>query len=106
MLPDESHEDLTGYIYRCDTFSPKAFVSHAANVKVEQLKNIDLLPKIDLKLLITKELAPVFRGKQDELIDRFSILISVLDGRGFVSSSGSRGTRGYDYPINACICLF
>ena len=79
MLPTK-HEDLTNYVYRCDTFTPKAFVSHAANVKADLLKNIDLLPKIDLKLLVTKDLAPVFRGKQDELIDRFSILISVLDG--------------------------
>jgi hypothetical protein len=102
MLPNKEHEDLTNYIYRCDNFTPKAFVSHAANVRADKLKDIDLLPKIDLKLLITKELAPIFRGSRDELIDRFSILISVLDGKGLVTSSGSRGTRGYDYPINFC----
>ncbi len=102
ILPNKEHDELTNYIFRCDTFTPKAFVSHAVNVKAEKLKDIDLLPKIDLKLLVTKELAPVFRGRQDELIDRFSILISVLDGKGLVSSSGARGTRGYDYPINFC----
>jgi len=102
MLPNEKHEDLLKHIYRCDNFTPKAFVSHAANVKFKDLKNIDLLPKIDRKVMITKELAPVFRGSQDELIDRFSILISVLDGKGLITSSGSRGTRGYDYPINFC----
>ena len=51
----------------------------SADDKFEKLKEIDLLPKIELKLLITKELAPIFRGRQDELIDRFSILISVLE---------------------------
>ena len=102
MLPNEKHEELINYIYRCDNFTPKAFVSHAANVKFDKLKDIDLLPKIDLKVMVTKELAPVFRGSTDELIDRFSILISVLDGKGLITSSGSRGTRGYDYPINFC----
>ena len=87
------------YVYRSDKFTPKAFVSHAANVKADKLAEVDLLPRLDRKVLVTKELAPLFRGREEELQDNFSILISVLDGKGFTSDSGMRGRRGYDRPI-------
>lgn len=86
--------------YRADNFTPRSFVSHAANIQKSQLEEIDLLPKIERKTLITKELAPLFRGKTDELAQLFSILISVLDGKGLVTASGAQGTRGYDRQIN------
>lgn len=86
-------------IYRSDKFTPKSFVTHAANVKKSDLKNIDLLPKLKLKVLITKELAPILRGRETEMQENFSILISVLDGKGFTSDSGSQGTRGYKEAI-------
>src|SRR5215471_3678349 len=82
-------------IYRSDSFTTKAFVSHAANVKRAQLDKNDLLPKLKGKVLVTKELAPIFRGREDDLVERFSILISVLDGQGFTSDSGTHGRRGY-----------
>jgi hypothetical protein len=94
--------ELSKYIIRSDNFTPKSFVSHAANINSKQLGEIDLLPKIENKVLVTKELAPIFRGKKDDLVERFSILISVLDGKGLMSSSGSKGTRGYDRDINFC----
>lgn len=99
LTPDNDHEELRQHIIRVDKFTPKSFVSHAANVKANQLSNIDLLPKIENRCLITKELAPLFRGNKDDLQENFSILISVLDGRGYVSSSGVRGTRGYDREL-------
>jgi len=103
ILPDKDHkEELSKYIIRSDNFTPRAFVSHAANVTSKKLEEIDLLPKIENKVLVTKELAPIFRGKREELVERFSILISVLDGKGLISSSGSKGTRGYDRDINFC----
>jgi len=103
ILPDKNHkEELSKYIFRSDNFTPKSFVSHAANIGNKRLEEIDLLPKIENKVLIIKELAPIFRGKKEELVERFSILISVLDGKGLMSSSGSRGTRGYDRDINFC----
>lgn len=86
-------------IYRSDKFTPRSFVTHAANVKKAELKNIDLLPKLKLKVLITKELAPILRGRETEMQENFSILISVLDGKGFTSDSGSQGTRGYKEAI-------
>jgi hypothetical protein len=90
---------LADYIYRSDKFTPKSFVTHAANVKKTDLAKIDLLPKLKGKVLITKELAPIFRGRETEMQDNFSVLISVLDGKGFTSDSGSQGTRGYQEAI-------
>lgn len=90
---------LAEYIYRSDKFTPKSFVTHAANVKKADLEKIDLLPKLKSKVLITKELAPIFRGRETEMQENFSILISILDGKGFTSDSGSQGTRGYKEAI-------
>ena len=55
--------------YPSDQFTPKSFVSHSANVSRDRLASIDLLPRIRHKLLATPELAPIFRGKDDELRD-------------------------------------
>jgi hypothetical protein len=56
---------------------------------------VDLLPRIKHKVLITPEMAPVFRGKEDELAKRFAILTRVLDGQGLQTDSGTHGQRGY-----------
>ena len=90
---------LDQYVYRSDKFTPKAFVSHAASVKEAELSKIDLLPKLENKVLVTKELAPILRGREEELKENFSTLISVLDGKGFTSDTGMRGQRGYDRPL-------
>lgn len=92
-------EKLKRYVYRTDKFTPKAFVSHAANMTEEKLREQDLLPKLRNKVFVTKELAPIFRGRTEELTDNFSMLISVLDGSGFTSDSGMRGQRGYQESI-------
>jgi hypothetical protein len=94
-----SDSDLTKYVYRSDKFTPRAFVSHAANKRRADLKKIDLLPRLEDKVLLTKELAPIFRGREQEMQDNFSTLISILDGMGFVSDSGMQGQRGYDRKI-------
>jgi hypothetical protein len=88
--------DASKYLYRLDSFTPKAFVTQAANVSDEKLKEIDLLPKLTDKVLITKELAPIFRGRDEELRSNFAILTAVLDGKGHKSASGVHGTRGYE----------
>jgi len=90
---------LDQYVYRSDKFTPKSFVSHAANVQRKELENVDMLPRLRNKVLLTKELAPIFRGREEELQDKFSILISVLDGKGFTCDSGMHGQRGYSEPI-------
>ncbi|MFH1332977.1 MAG: hypothetical protein ABIH53_01935, partial [archaeon] len=67
---------LYGYdhTYLTDEFTPKAFVSHATNVKKEELSNIDLLPRIRNKVLVTPELAPLFKAPKDVLLVNFSTL--------------------------------
>ena len=98
VLPAKGTE-LEKHVYRSDKFTPKAFVTHAANVAREDLDKMDLLPQLDKKVFVTKELAPIFRGREEEMRENFSILISILDGKGFASNSGMRGKRGYERPI-------
>jgi len=81
--------------YRSDSFTTAAFVSHASNVQKSKLGSVDLLPRIKHKVLLTPELAPTFRGKEDELTKRFTTLTTVLDGRGLTTDSGTHGQRGY-----------
>jgi len=81
--------------YKTDKFTPRSFVSHSANVSKTKLSEIDLLPKIRHKTLITPELAPLFTGNEETLVDTFGILARVLDGRGYYSNSGVHGQRGY-----------
>ncbi|MGI8832369.1 MAG: bifunctional DNA primase/polymerase, partial [Nitrososphaeraceae archaeon] len=78
-----------------DNFSAKSFVSHSANVKKEGLKDIDLLPKIKNKALLTPELSPTFTKKDDDLQEVLGIMIRILDGKGYTSDSGVHGERGY-----------
>lgn len=82
--------------YRSDNFTPAAFVSHAANVRRERLPQVDLLPRLRHRVLVTPELALIFRGKEDELAKRFSVLTRVLDGQGLTTDSGTHGQRGYE----------
>src|SRR5262249_22307395 len=57
-------------------------------------------PRIREKTMVSKELAPFFAGKREELLERFATFASVLDGTGFISDSGAHGRRGYAEPIN------
>ncbi len=84
------------YLHRVDDFTPASFVSHAANRKEKHLKEIDLLPKIRDKVMLTKELAPLFRDDEKEMRQNFARLTSVLDGNGYITASGTHGKRGYD----------
>lgn len=87
--------------YISDDFTARAFVSHSTNVKREELGDIDLLPKIKNKVLITPELAPLFECPKDKLIDNFATLTRVLDGEGLNRDTGAHGHRGYcgDYKF-------
>lgn len=94
LNPDR--EETKKFVHRLDKFTPQSFVSHAANVSKEEIGKVDLLPQLKDKVLLVKELAPLFRGREDELRANFAILTSVLDGKGYVSASGVHGTRGYE----------
>jgi hypothetical protein len=81
--------------YLSDDFTPRSFVSMSANVPKEDLGEVDLLPKIKNKILLTPELAPVFEAPKDKLIDNFATLTRVLDGEGLNRDAGTHGHRGY-----------
>lgn len=90
--------DIVGSLedcYRSDSFTPKAFVSHAANIEKSKLESIDLLPRIKNKTFITPELAPLFSSKDDNLLEIIGILTRILDGKGYQKDSGVHGQRGY-----------
>ena len=82
-------------IYTSDNFTPAAFVSHASNVKREDLDKVDLLPRIRYRTLIVRELGSVFGAKDDDLMKSLGILTRVLDGEGLETDSGVHGKRGY-----------
>ena len=73
--------------YRSDKFTTAAFVTQSAKVAAGGLKKVDLLPRIKHKVLLTPDLSTIFRGKQEELAERFSTLTRVLDGQGYITDS-------------------
>ena len=87
------------YTYYTDNFSARSFVSHNTSVNREQLKEIDLLPKIKNKIFLTPELAPTFASKDDDLVQLLGIITRVVDGHGYFSNSGAHGGRGYEGPM-------
>jgi hypothetical protein len=100
LMPRDEQDKLAKFLYRSDKLTAASFVSHKADLTPEELDEVDLLPRIDGKTMLSKELAPFFSGKREELLDRFAHTASVLDGAGFISDSGSHGRRGYAEPIN------
>jgi hypothetical protein len=100
LIPEGQDDPLAKFIYRSDKLTAASFVSHRADLSPEQLKDVDLLPRIRGKTMVSKELAPFFAGKREELLERFATLASVLDGTGFIHDSGAHGRRGYDEPTN------
>jgi hypothetical protein len=78
-----------------DSFSPKGLVSHNSSLSEQQLRKVDLLPRMRNKLFLTPELSPLFGSKEDDLNQVIHILIRIADGQGFESDSGAKGHRGY-----------
>lgn len=85
-----------------DDFTPRAFVSQHAGTKREDLENVDLLPKIQNKLLLTPELAPLFEADKETLTNNFATLTRVLDGEGLSNDKGTHGHRGYEGDYKFC----
>ena len=87
--------------YTTDYFTAAAFVSHATNVRREELGKIDLLPRLRFKTAIVRELNSILGAKEDDLIKSLGILTRVLDGEGLEIDSGVHGRRGYtgDYTF-------
>jgi len=85
-------------IYWSDEFTPSAFVSETANKTEDELKKIDLLPRIKDKALVVPELAPIFGARSDVLKKTISVLTRVLDGEGYTRDAATAGNRGYLGP--------
>ncbi len=78
-----------------DNFTPASFVSHNAAKNEEQLRKLDLLPKLSNRLFLTPELAPLFTANEDELRKSLGTITRILDGHGLETDSGAQGHRGY-----------
>lgn len=88
-------DDVGNYIYRCDNFTPRAWLSHIASVKKEKLKEIHLLPRIENKVMITKDLSCLLSKEYKDLEEDIGVVTVVLDGRGLSTDSGSKGKVEY-----------
>lgn len=87
--------DIPELTYATDKFSPASFVSNAANVSKEKLKDIDLLPRLQYKMFLIRDLATLFSKRDDDLNECLGILTRVLDGEGLNTDSGVHGQRQY-----------
>jgi ABC-type glutathione transport system ATPase component len=63
LMPKGEGDELAKYIYRSDKLTAASFVSQRADLTREQLKEVDLLPRIRGKTMVSKELAPLLRGQ-------------------------------------------
>lgn len=93
--------DVPELVYPTDSFTPSSLVSHASNRKQKDLEKIDLLPRIRHRMLIVRDLAPIFAERQENLLKNLGVMTRVFDGEGYESDSGVHGKRGYrgDYTF-------
>lgn len=89
-------DDMPQLTYATDKFTPASFVSNAANVPKEMLDDIDLLPRIQYRLFLIRDLATLFSKREDDLNELLGILTRVLDGEGLNTDSGVHGQRQYN----------
>ena len=87
--------EIEGLTYATDKFTPASFVSNAANVKKEKLKEIDLLPRLKYKMFLIRDLSTLFSKREEDLNECLGILTRVLDGEGLNTDSGVHGQRQY-----------
>jgi hypothetical protein len=96
-------DGLDEMFYRSDDVTPASFVSHDSSKSEEQLQEVDLLPRIKQKTLVSRDMSPWFAGDKEAVYKRMSIMAPLMDGDGYTSDSGSHGQRGYtgdEYRFN------
>lgn len=86
-------DGLEGLTYSTDTFTPASFVSNSANIKKENLKQVDLLPRIRRTMLLIRDMATILSARDDDLLKNLGILTRVLDGEGLSTDTGVHGQR-------------
>lgn len=87
--------DIPELTYATDKFTPASFVSNAANVSKDMLADIDLLPRIQYRMFLIRDMATLFSKREDDLNELLGILTRVLDGEGLNTDSGVHGQREY-----------
>jgi len=87
--------EIDGLTYATDKFTPAAFVSNAANIKKEKLKEVDLLPRLQYKMFLVRDMATIFSKRDDDLAESMGLLTRLLDGEGLNTESGVHGERHY-----------
>jgi hypothetical protein len=90
-------------IYRSDNFTPKAFVSHFADKKRDQIGEIDMLRRIEHKCLVIADLGVMFGKRKEDLAENLGILTRALDGSGLTTDSGVYGQRKYTGDKGDCM---
>lgn len=84
-----------GITVTVDKVTPAAWVANTMGKTEEELKSIDLLPRIKQKLMLTDDAAVMFRGSVDQLKETFKVLVKVLDGGGYSPATATQGIRSY-----------
>lgn len=87
--------EIEGLTYATDKFTPASFVSNAANVKKDKLKDVDLLPRLQYKMFLVRDMATIFSKRDDDLAESMGLLTRLLDGEGLNTESGVHGERHY-----------
>jgi predicted transcriptional regulator len=88
--------EIVEMIKSLDNLTKSAILSHAANRTNEDLENnVDLLPKMENKVLLVRDFTSLFAKDDKELRPILADFTRALDGEGLETSSGVHGTRGY-----------
>jgi hypothetical protein len=85
---------LPPLVEQLDNFTLASFLSHYSEEKSEDLEKQALFRWLKHRILLTPELALMFRGKRESLEMMFSKLALVLDGEGIRTASGTHGVLG------------
>lgn len=88
--------DIQKIVYPTDQITAASFVSNSAKTKKEDLKHIDLLPKIRNKAVLCPDMAPILAAREDDMTRTMGVLTRVLDGEGYQTDTGMHGQRKYD----------
>lgn len=78
-----------------DDFTPASFMSHYPQLSEKELQQIDLIRKMNNRIFIVPDLAPIFSARQEALVKNIGLLTRILDGEGLTTHSGVHGERKY-----------
>jgi hypothetical protein len=90
------NDRLDNLVERSDDATPASFVSAEPSKDEEELENLDLLPRIQHKLMTCKDMSSWFAGDQASIKKWMAVVANVMDGDGYVRDTGSHGQRGYE----------